>query len=213
MPNKIPAIQAENRRVLRKIQRTARNQRWADARAVLTVGLSLLSHPDDKYIRARFNPILDRVNKQIAAGIDDRELVLDAVARGARDLDRLRDATLFADPTLGEILDELEKQGRIRRISKSTVELRDKARERAQVMRIFRERSGPATTEDVREETGYSRRHVVDILSDLQAAGKISRTRTGFVTTERAKAAREGEHDDDCLCRRCLTPRSQWKTA
>ena len=195
------------------MKRAARFERWAASRRVIAAGLEVLSHPQDKFLRARFNQILDGINKQIAAGLTEREIVEDAIARGSRDLRRLQDTTYLPIADLREILDELEEAGRVRWVSKSEVELRDKSRERAAVLRVMRANATePTTLEDLRDATGYTRRHLAQIIAELQADRKISRTRSGFLVTGSPADRARVEHDDDCLCRRCLTPRSQQPT-
>lgn len=213
MPKQVPPAGPPSSRLKIRIQKAARDQRWASARRVLLAGLEILNHPEDQYLRGRFNQILDRINKQIAAGLSDGDIVVDAIARGSQDLTRLKDVTLLPARDLEAVLEELELAGRIRRVSRSTVEIRDKSKERAAVLRAMRAQTGPATLEDLRDATGYSRRHISQIMADLQAEKKVSRTRTGFLTAAVAEAARSGEHDDECLCRRCLTPRSQLAAA
>lgn len=212
MPKNTKQIPARTR-VQDKLRRTAREQRWSDARRVIAIGVDLLSHPEDRYLRGRFNQIVDRINKQVAAGLSDQDLVFDAVARGARSLDRLRDVTLLSRPDLEAVIAELEAQGRLRQVSKSIVEIRDKSRERYMVLKVMRSRPGSTTLEDLRDATGFSRRHISQIVAELQEDQKIVRTRTGFIPKAVAQAARPLKHDDDCLCRICLTPRHKLAAA
>ena len=86
--------------------------------------------------------------------------------------------------------------------------------QRIRVLRLVVERRqpDPITLPELREATGYSRRELNRVMRELKKDQKISRTRTGFISTAEARVAagrRAGtiEHEDECLCRLCLTPR------
>lgn len=201
---------------LTKLKRTSRRQRWADARRVIIAGLEVLSQPEDRAVRGRFNRIVDQINKQLSVNASDAEVVLEAISRGKKTISEIRDETFFDGPLLDEILSELEASGQIRRVSRAAIEKRDQSRERSIVLGLIRESRNPITLEELRDRSAFSRRHLNEILSDLKTTGKVSRTKTGFITTDAKRIAagkRTGaiEHDEDCLCRICLTPRSKLK--
>jgi predicted transcriptional regulator of viral defense system len=201
---------------LTKLKRTSRRQRWEDARRVIIAGLGVLSHPEDRAVRGRFNQIVDAINKQLSANATDAEIVLGAISRGAKTIAAIRNETFFDGQLLEEILSELEASGQVRRVSRAAIEKRDQSRERSIVLGLIRESRNPITLEELRDRSAFSRRHLNEILSDLKTTGKVSRTKTGFITTDAKRIAagkRTGaiEHDEDCLCRICLTPRSKLK--
>jgi len=71
-------------------------------------------------------------------------------------------------------------------------------------LNLIRRNDSPTNARRLGRMTGWSRRFVYAVLGELRAAGRIHRTRYGFIDSER-----RGMHPDECLCRRCLTPRHE----
>lgn len=182
-----------------------REIRWTHARAVISAGVDLLSKTEDSGIRSRFNRTIDQINKQMASGLSDRDLVLNAIRSGSTTVGRLREETLFDDDLLSEILEDLENLSKIRRVDRGSVEVRDIRTELRKVQAVINDRGQgyPVNSGEIQTATGFSRRRVQELLTILVKENKIARTRAGF------RIAGNGAqiiHPEDCLCRPCLTP-------
>lgn len=180
----------------------AKELRWAEARSGIIAALAPLNPALDSAIRGRFNSLIDAINKQFAAGVADEKLVLDAIKRGRRSPRELREALFYEAQDLERILSNLERAGRISRISRGEFSIRNRRAELQAVISAIADRGEgfPVTLKEIAEITGFSRRRLQDLVKTLVKGGRISRTRAGFKL-----GTGPGEpHDPDCLCKSCL---------
>lgn len=122
-PSRLKAHPSDNtrssrRRMQKRRSQTARQQRWADANALIKVAAqTILSHDDDKYIRSEINALCRRLDQRVNAKQSDEQIVLNAIRSGCWTVEDIQEETGFTSAFIRELLSELLRFGKIASIN------------------------------------------------------------------------------------------------
>jgi type VI protein secretion system component VasF len=102
------------RRMQRRREQTARQQRWTDACNLFEMTLkSILNQDEDEQVRRELQSTINKINKRLKSKQSDEQIVLNAVRAGCWTVVDIVDETGFTPKFARERLMELLRGGRV----------------------------------------------------------------------------------------------------